>query len=76
MKTSVDQFCSNIVDLNTTPQETRQIIQWYEQAKQLEKEQIMKAAKYMYIKCKGGDGMPNIALKDLVEKYYNETYNI
>ena len=71
MKQTAIEWLVNQMSKSHTSREWDKII---EQAKQIEKEQIMDASESMYIKCKGGDGMPVLALKDLVENQYNKIY--
>jgi hypothetical protein len=68
--TAVEWFCNKLSDLDTRPRETLQILEWYEQAKQMEKEQTENAFQESRL------AHPMIGFKhQTFEQYYNETYN-
>jgi len=74
-QTAVEWFCNKLSDLDTRPRETLQILEWYEQAKAIEKERVVNFC----FECLRGDNIHTIKsnkeLLEYIEQYYNETYN-
>lgn len=64
-QTAVQWFASKVMYLNISPEEMHDFLQWFEEAKQMEKEQIKSA----YI-----EGAWWRTFNYDVEKYYKETY--
>jgi hypothetical protein len=61
-QTAVDWFASKLMYLKMNPREVFEFVGWLEQAKEMEKEQIVDAATW-------GANAPS------GEQYYNETFN-
>lgn len=72
-QTATTFFLSKLVDLNTHPNDTRRIIEWYQQAKLIERQQMIDfSLKLLEVDCSntGTD-----ILIDEAEQLYNLTYS-
>jgi hypothetical protein len=73
-QTAVQYFASKVMYLNITPSEMHDFLQWYEEAKKIEKEQIIEA--YLNGEIYGEDYhfRTDDGSKNEAEFYFKETF--
>ena len=64
-QTAVQWFASKVMSLNISPKEMHDFLEWFEEAKQIEKGQIKEA--FIVGNCAKGTRLDS-------QKYYNQTY--
>jgi len=72
-QTAVKWFASKVMYLNISPKEMHDFLDWYEEAKEIEKEQIVQAHGHQSNVRITSEGNSLLYLKD-GEQYYKETY--
>jgi hypothetical protein len=68
-QTAVQYFASKVMYLNISPKEMHDFLDWFEQAKEMERQQIVEAVSY----CLDGAMTEEEAYKE-GEQYFEETY--
>jgi hypothetical protein len=68
-QTAVQYFASKVMYLNISPKEMHDFLDWFEQAKEMERQQIVEAISY----CLDGAMTEEEAYKE-GEQYFEETY--
>lgn len=71
--TAVQWFASKVMSLNISPKEMHDFLEWFEEAKQMEKEQIVNAHGHQSNVRITAEGNTLLYLKD-GEEYYKEIY--
>ena len=68
-QTAVQYFASKVMYLNISPKEMHDFLDWFEQAKEMERQQIVEAVSY----CLDGAMTEEEAYKE-GEQYFEQTY--